>query len=166
MVRRAIRILKAMSKVLFISHRGNIDGRKIELENSPAYIDMAIKQGYQVEIDIWWKDGNFFLGHDSPNFLINWEWIESRVSILWLHCKNIGAIEELSLLFKTNKEINFFWHENDVLTMTSLNYLWVYPGKQVVNNSIAVMPELYNESTTGCVGICSDFIKKYRYGNL
>lgn len=166
MVRRSIRILKAMSKMLFISHRGNIDGKNIELENSPSYIDTAIEQGYQVEIDIWLKGGIFFLGHDSPIYPINSDWIDSRASILWLHCKNIGAIEKLAFLFKSNKKINFFWHENDLMTMTSLNYLWVFPGKQIVNDSIAVLPELFNDKLSGCVGICSDFIKIYRDGNL
>ena len=152
--------------MLFISHRGNTEGRKIEFENSPDYIDHALELGYEVEIDIWFIDGAFFLGHDSPSFQINWEWIESRVSNLWLHCKNIGAIEKLSRLFKVNKELNFFWHENDALTITSLNYLWVYPGKQLVLESIAVLPELNNESVTGCGGVCSDFIKFYRYENI
>ncbi len=34
-------------------------------------------------------------------------------------------------------------------------------GKQPVSNSIAVMPELYNDPISNCFGICSDFINKY-----
>ncbi len=35
-----------------ISHRGNLDGPIPERENSPDYIDQAIKWGFVVEIDI------------------------------------------------------------------------------------------------------------------
>ena len=36
----------------YISHRGNINGKDLMLENSPKYIDRALKLGYDVEIDI------------------------------------------------------------------------------------------------------------------
>ena len=34
-----------------ISHRGNIKGPQPDKENRPSYIDCAIGNGYQVEID-------------------------------------------------------------------------------------------------------------------
>jgi hypothetical protein len=40
--------------------------------------------------------------------------------------------------------------------------MWAYPGKQKISNSIAVMPEIYNDDLSECVGICSDHI--YDYG--
>jgi len=58
-------------------------------------------------------------------------------------------------------DINYFWHEEDTLTLTSHNYLWVYPGKQPIKNSIAVLPELFQDDVSECLGVCSDFIKKY-----
>jgi len=36
-----------------------------------------------------------------------------------------------------------------------------YPGKQPIKDSIAVMPELYNDDLSLCIGICSDYISKY-----
>ena len=59
-------------------------------------------------------------------------------------------------------EINYFFHDNDDLTITSKGFLWVYPGKQPVKNSIAVLPELYNDDLNSCLGICSDFINDYK----
>ena len=50
----------------WISHRGNIRGRMESYENEPMYIDEAISQGYYVEIDVWYKDGILWLGHDYP----------------------------------------------------------------------------------------------------
>ena len=37
--------------MILISHRGNIDGKIVERENHPEYIDEAIALGYDVEID-------------------------------------------------------------------------------------------------------------------
>ena len=48
----------------YISHRGNIDGRIINEENSPEYILTALSRGYEVEIDVWFVDDSFHLGHD------------------------------------------------------------------------------------------------------
>ena len=38
--------------MIFISHRGNLNGKNKKLENTPKYIIEAIKKGYHVEIDI------------------------------------------------------------------------------------------------------------------
>ena len=48
--------------MLLISHRGNIFGIDKEKENSPKQIEHAIKQGYDVEIDVWSYDFRWFLG--------------------------------------------------------------------------------------------------------
>jgi hypothetical protein len=60
--------------MIYISHRGNIDGKNPQLENKPSYIDHAISLGYDVEIDIWMIDGFLFLGHDAPQYGITQNW--------------------------------------------------------------------------------------------
>lgn len=142
-----------------ISHRGNINGRIPEVENHPDYIDDTILLGYDVEIDVWMMNGKIFLGHDNPQYEITIDWINGRNHCLWVHCKNVEILEFLN---KLNSNINYFWHETDTVTLTSKNYIWAYPGKQPIKNSIAVMPELNQENTTECVGICSDFINNYK----
>ena len=57
--------------MILISHRGNINGPKKELENNPIYIQNAIDLGYQVEIDIWKIEDDFFLGHEAPEFQVS-----------------------------------------------------------------------------------------------
>ena len=42
--------------MILISHRGNINGKNPEKENHPDYIWVAIQAGYEVEIDVWFKD--------------------------------------------------------------------------------------------------------------
>ena len=145
---------------IFISHRGNLNGKNINLENSPEYINNALKEGYDVEIDVWFEEKVFFLGHDKPVYPINKSFLSNRK--LWCHCKNIEALIELKKLNSTHcGEFHYFWHENDKVTITSKGYIWAYPGNDV-EGSIAVMPEINNDDTSNRLGICSDYIVKYK----
>jgi len=144
--------------MILISHRGNIDGKKPELENSPNYIDRAIKLGYDVEIDIRVIEGTYYLGHDNPTYGITQNWLNKRAKNLWIHCKNIEAVEWLSII----NGFNYFWHQKDNITLTSYGHIWAYPGKQPIKNSIAVMPEIYKDNLDVCKGICSNNIIKYK----
>lgn len=143
--------------MILISHRGNIDGPILDKENSPDYIHKAIELGYDVEIDMWLINDKIYLGHDEPQYEINYKWLNDKINKLWIHCKNI---ELLSWIKHT--QLHYFWHENDKMTLTSKNYIWVYPGNQPLMGSISVMPEIHKEDTTQCVGICSDYIKNYK----
>ena len=148
--------------MLLISHRGNIEGRVPELENSPNYVSQAISLGYDVEVDLWVDNNLLYLGHDEPQYLVGDLWIAGFFYSLWIHCKNPEAITYMQ---ENHPEANYFWHEKDTLTLTSKNYLWTYPGKQPVKNSIAVMPELYGDDISECLGLCSDYVKKYKDEN-
>jgi len=144
--------------MILIAHRGNINGRFKSWENEPTYIDKAISKGYDVEIDVWYKENMLWLGHDKPDYGVDFKWFRDRLSKLWIHCKNVEAV----IYFKEcGYDANYFWHEEVTLTLTSKNHIWVYPGKQPVKNSIAVMPELYNDDVSKCSGICSDYIQTY-----
>jgi hypothetical protein len=77
---------------------------------------------------------------------------------LWIHCKNIEAVEWFNML----NSYHYFWHEEDTLTLTSMNVIWAYPGKQPIKGSIAVMPEIHNDNLDECIGICSDYINDYK----
>jgi hypothetical protein len=146
--------------MILISHRGNLEGKILERENHPDYIDEAIALGYDVEIDLWYIEGRFMLGHDEPQYEVYTEWLYQRSDKLWIHCKNIKAFEFFNF-FHYKQDIHYFWHEEDTATLTSKGYIWAYPGKQPIKNSIAVMPEIYNEEVIHCKGVCSDYIKKY-----
>jgi hypothetical protein len=148
--------------MIYISHRGNINGRIENVENKPEYVNDTILLGYDVEIDVWFVDGEWWLGHDTPQYKVSVEWLEERQDKLWIHCKNVEAVVELESGNKHYDGFNFFWHETDTLTLTSLSFIWVYPGKQPIKGSIAVMPEIHNEDVSQCYGICSDYIEKYK----
>lgn len=151
--------------MILISHRGNINGKIKEYENCPQYINSAIKLGYDVEVDVWFINDEWWLGHDEPQYKTSIGWLEERHDKLWIHCKNVEAIVELESGNKHYEGFNFFWHETDTLTLTSLSFIWVYPSKQPIKGSIAVMPELNNDDVSKCIGICSDYIKKYKNEN-
>jgi len=144
--------------MILISHRGNIDGKIPELENKPSYIENAIKLGFDVEIDIWMVEGVLLLGHDEPQYGIPQGWLNKRYERLWIHCKNIEAIEWFNMI----GGFNYFWHQEDTVALTSMNVIWVYPGKQPIKGSIAVMPEINNDNLDNCIGVCSDYINDYK----
>ena len=55
--------------MILISHRGNLNG-KTDDENKPKYIEEALSQGFDVEVDVWYDNKQFYLGHDEPQYLI------------------------------------------------------------------------------------------------
>jgi hypothetical protein len=143
-----------------ISHRGNINGSIPHNENHPDYIDEAIHVGFDVEIDVWMIEGILYLGHDEPQYGITQHWLNERYEKLWIHCKNVEAMEWFNMI----GGFNYFWHQNDDYTLTSKNILWVYPGKKLTANSICVMPEINNLDKyilNECLGVCSDNISKF-----
>ena len=127
-----------------ISHRGNINGKNPELENKPEYVFDALKLGYEVEVDVWFVDGDFYLGHDNPKYKITAPFISNNK--IWCHAKNIIALNEMKKINdRFGYELHYFWHQNDDVTITSNGYLWTYPGKELTLNAIQVLPEINNE---------------------
>jgi glycerophosphoryl diester phosphodiesterase len=141
--------------MVLIAHRGNYCGLNPSKENSVSYIKEAIKLGYDVEIDIWLKDDEIWLGHDNPQYPCSINFLSKNAKKLWIHCKNLEAMDALSN-FKT---FNFFWHQNDDFTLTSKNFIWTYPGKRVCNKSVIVMSDIKEHNGNLCFGICADFLK-------
>lgn len=145
-----------------IAHRGLLHGPDDKLENKPETIERALKdEAYDVEVDVWYKNNKWYLGHDEPKHRIPFKFIEQ--SRLWIHAKNIEAMEMLCY----HKWLNYFWHQNDDVTLTSSGYLWTYPGKLLTKRSVCVMPEKifnFNENEwktklfqTKCYAICTNY---------
>lgn len=141
-----------------IAHRGNLDGPDPLHENHPSHIKKALDVGVDVEIDVWWcpHEDVPYLGHDAPQYEVALDFLcQPR---LWLHCKNILALEKCKALAVPNP---YFWHQEDDVTLTSNGFLWTYPGKPLTPYSIAVMPEWCTESSENGVvayGVCTDYI--------
>ena len=145
----------------FIAHRGNINKKIEELENTHEYIFAAISKGYDVEIDVWVYNNDFYLGHNFPKIKTDLQWMIELSENLWIHAKNISALTSIL----SHKCLNCFMHDTDVAVLTSHGYIWQYPGVQYeTSKSIIVKPELSNikEDLFGVAGICSDNIEVYR----
>ncbi len=151
--------------MIIISHRGNIEGPNPKKENSPKYIIEALKQKYNVEIDIWLVDNKWYLGHDEPKYKIDGDFLFYTPG-LWLHCKNESAFKNLCIR-KINGNLCgiFFWHENDTYALTSNFLLWTFPRRPLSDLSIAVIPELSaytDKELKKCVGVCTNLSKYYK----
>ena len=140
-----------------IAHRGNTDGPRPALENSPAYLLKAIDAGLDVEVDVWVQDGKIYLGHDEPQYLVDNAFIDLIRDSAWFHCKNIEA---LNFFAGKDKDLyRHFWHEKDQYTLVSNGVIWAYPGTELSKNAIIVdLNEDYSYDPNGVFGICFDYI--------
>jgi hypothetical protein len=141
----------------YIAHRGNLIGPYPELENRPDYILNAIDCGFDCECDVWWHEGGWWLGHDSPLYKItDPDFLESDG--LWIHAKNSEALTRIQQEYP---EANYFWHETDDYTLTSKGYIWAYPGSRLTKETVCVMPEnadYTKDEKFKAWAICSDYI--------
>lgn len=147
--------------MFFISHRGNINGPNPVDENKVQYINDCLNKNFDVEIDLWFIKNKFYLGHDEPQYEVGLDYLNNKK--FWIHSKNLECFYELS-----KYDLNYFWHEKDKIVITSKGFFWNYPGTQLSKKSICVLPEDTDEKKLECLGICSDFIKKFydRYNNI
>jgi len=141
--------------MILISHRGNIDGVNKLRENKIDYINEAIKNGFDVEIDVWYKKNEFYLGHDNPVDKVSKDYLKNNS--LWCHAKNFESLQKM-----LENDIHCFFHDTDKYTLTSRNYIWAFPGIDGGENTIAVKPEGKNLNLIKFSGICSDNIIKYK----
>ena len=143
-----------------IAHRGNLYG-KSENENQIDYIQNAITQGFDAEIDLWYYvySDKLYLGHDEPQYEVEYSWLNQYKNSLWIHCKCLDSLEYMS---KCDSDFNYFWHENDKYILTSKGIGWVYPGNYPYKKSIIVMPEIVDSTVynhfhfSNCLGVCTD----------
>ena len=146
-----------------IAHRGNLNGANPDKENTIESIYKCIKYGFDVEIDIRVIENTIYLGHDSAKQIIKDDTLEKLADHLWIHCKNITALDYFRMSY-ANGLYNYFWHEKDTYTLTSKGFIWSYPGSKLSINSINVMPEWFTlkENFKTLIadkvfGVCTDY---------
>lgn len=112
-------------------------------------------------MDLWSYNNKFFLGHDEGKYSVALGWLVQREKRLWIHVKN-----EQALIRMMKTDLHYFCHESDLATLTSRGFVWVYPGRQPISGSIAVLPEVNHDRINSCHGICSDLIAKYKFKKI
>jgi hypothetical protein len=144
--------------IKLIAHRGNVTGIS-KNENSVNHIKEALNAGYDAEVDLRYINGEWWLGHDEPQYKIDSPFNLFDNSRIWWHCKNFAALEKLQ-----GSNLNYFWHQEDDHTLTSKGFIWTYPGKEIGINNVIVMPEsvmsLDEIKKLKCFAICSDLIQR------
>ena len=145
---------------ILIAHRGNTNGPKKEFENTPTYIQEALDKGYNVEIDVWVINDEVYLGHDSPDYKISLLFLMNDK--LWCHAKNFEA---LLLMTKNKNTIHYFSHDSDPYVVTSKGIIWGFPNGKLSEESVCVMPEMYERlidiELKNVLGLCSDYVDEY-----
>lgn len=140
-----------------IAHRGNINGRNIELENTPTYIFAAINKGFDVEIDVWYEHGWLLLGHDKPSvdFCVDLDFLKN--DHLWCHAKNGAA---LNFMLKNN--VRCFWNDKDEYAIVSDGHIWTFSKNPFLGskNILCIAEQkTYEEYFNKISGICSDYVE-------
>jgi hypothetical protein len=146
--------------MIYIAHRGNLNGPDPVNENKPEYLLEAISKGFYVETDLWVINDILYLGHDKPDYKIEINFLLNIKDKLFCHCKNIEA---LYFLIENYREIECFFHNEDACVLTSKGHIWNYPGNKLYPLTICVMPEYADQIIdTICYGVCSDFVNKLK----
>jgi hypothetical protein len=134
-----------------ISHRGNIAGANPKLENDPEWVLNVIKKaGFDVEVDVWYYDGQYSLGHDKPMYKVDAKFLQNPA--LWCHAKHLPA---LNAMLSDKIGIHCFWHQRDAFTVTSQKFIWTYPKMITCDRSILVTNEPVPKNTE-IFGVCTD----------
>lgn len=151
-----------------IAHRALRDGPNPELENHPLEIVQCLRLGFEVEVDVWLENGQWSLGHDRPQYSVDFDFLNRPQ--LWLHVKNWHAADKLLELYHLGYDLNFFDHNKDDRTLTSKGYWWTQPGIPAGHRGVMVMPEwITGESQIeqaldfNACGLCSDWVSKLKH---
>lgn len=152
-----------------IAHRALLQGPNPSLENSPTAIEIAINQGFMVEVDInteqyfrqgdfptsfaaatpesampgtyFGEDRDFVLGHEGgPHYGVSLDYVIEIAPYTYFHAKDLKVFNHLLHL----RCIPYlFFHNTDDGVLTTNGKIWTYPKKELFGNSIAVLPETW-----------------------
>lgn len=147
----------------WILHRGLSYGPNPTLENDEITLLSRIVEGWDVELDVWYINGDWWIGHDRPSSKLQHLELLTHPHC-WVHCKNLEA------LYHIPETSHHFVHDRDVATLTSHNYIWyninqfVDPIKESQRSSkpsVMVLPERSNFSKDmiwSADAVCSDYL--------
>jgi hypothetical protein len=154
--------------ILYFYPKDATPGCTAQACNLRDHYERLIAEGFDVEVDLRWKEHNFYLGHDDSQYYVPMSWLVKWKDKLWIHCKDLESIDGIS---SSGIDFHYFWHENDRYTLTSKGIGWCLVGQIPFQNSIVVLPESMNyyDSYKGNYdiilntrGICSDSPIFYR----
>jgi len=138
------------------SHRGNLSGKDSQ-ENEPAFIKQCLAGGFHVEIDLWFIDNKYFLGHDEPTYRIDIDEFDHEEVIFHLKTPHLPLL----------RRADAFAIENDPYVLTLRGLLWMNYGQTPGVRSVMCSPELVGHSlgveafvrtiAGRAAGLCTDY---------
>lgn len=142
--------------MIIISHRGNLNGPNVELENDPSQTLKALSLGFDVEVDVRCCSGRLFLGHDRSQYEVD-EWFLKNPK-LWCHAKDLEALKCLLAI-----DAHCFYHTDEDFVLTSRKKIWTSSAPR--SGCFLVLPhlntwkhgDLRGANLGGIGGICTDF---------
>lgn len=149
---------------ILIAHRGNVEGPNPARENHPDHVQAALDAGFDAEVDVWWRDDAWFLGHDKPQYEVSVGFLIANRARLWCHAKNLPAMQRLRYL-----HMRSFFHDRDAFVWTSSGHIWAHMTSDLAPcpaNCVMVMPEAslrqwsYEEAAQAHA-ICTDYPAAY-----
>ena len=142
--------------MIVISHRGYVDGADSKLENNPIQIKKLLNLNIDVEIDVYYIQGEYFLGHDRPKYKVDISFLKQKG--LWCHAKSFESLHAM-----LENDIHCFWHQSDDFTLTSRGIIWAYPGTTTSGgNTVLLFPERFKEVNYRSYDfICTDYTYRF-----
>lgn len=146
-----------------ISHRGNLFGSDRDRENHPEQIDFVLKNtNFDVEIDIWCRDGNILTGHDYPKYQYHIRDIfDPDFYRIYYHCKDVATFEYMVTNYPKLKY--FFQDKDQACQIGSTKYLWLNKGIFCRNGitvddptAYSIKEQLARIASARGIGICTD----------
>lgn len=142
----------------FIAHRGNTNGPNPSEENKPSYCEEAHKKyNCDVEVDVHYIDGKFYLGHDTPDYEVSEEWLQQ--DYLWRHAKTRESYFKL-----LNMNLRCFYHNTDEYILTSDGCVWCYPNVilpsrgEIGNRKVVSVCLAHADNVQIADYVCGDYI--------
>jgi hypothetical protein len=97
--------------MILISLRGNINGIEKNKENKPYTVNQVLKSGMHCWVDVWWKDGEFYLGTFEPTYPVNPSFL--KIYAIWANAMDFTTLLKLTEL---NSAHRFFYKGEPLIT--------------------------------------------------
>lgn len=117
----------------FVAHRGlyNMDYP----ENSPDAILNTLNRGYDVEVDIRYHEKRFYMGHDTPDYLLPLDVLlasQQNKTTVYFHAKDALTYFKFERILATELNnfnyLDLFYHTTEDFVMTAKHKAWIHPS--------------------------------------
>ncbi len=143
--------------LILIAHLGNIDGQDVELQNTPAYLQAALAQGWHVCCDVVSRHGGFAL--PTQRGLAPMPYSMLSHARVWCRAADPETFDALAQV-----GAHIVLRDTNSWSPTNHGYLWTHPDAPLTPRSIAAYPELAAPDwlkSREIAGICSNEIARY-----